>query len=315
MDLLVDLIWAYPNHQNAISTILTRRFDGDPTLIEHFAETVIPEVLDSVVDSTTIESARVAIKALGGLVRAHDDILSLVVACHSTILSALQGLYGTLTAEGGLEIKEEVLLLVERILAGIKTDLHTGLQLLGSKSGRAFVDGTLRTDYEAIFNSHASPEEAIPDEVMSKLRQSSDKKAKANVSHRRAHAASYAPIGEEIMLTMEQAVLNLASLFPYIPQHLLTEALDHPTYSGSAQSLVEAILGGGLVLPPDLRELSRLIMQHQGHDMVAVPEQVNGNGSGVGNEAGTSKPKRSERRNIWQDEDIDMSRLKIKDHS
>lgn len=191
VDLLVDLIWAYPNHQNAVSTILTRRFDSDPTLIEHFAETVIPEVLDSVVDSTTIESASIAIKALGGLVRAHDDILSLVVACHSTILSALQGLYGTLTNEGALEIKEEVLLLVERILAGIKTDLHSGLQLLGNKAGRAFVDGTLRTDYEAIFNSHASAEEGIPDEIMGKLRQISDKKAKTNVSHSHILTVSY----------------------------------------------------------------------------------------------------------------------------
>lgn len=102
-------------------------------------------------------------------------------------------------------------------------------------------------------------------------------------------------------------------MFPYIPQHLLTEALDHPSYSGSAQSLVEAILGGGLVLPPELRELSRLVMQHQGHDLGVASEQVNGNVNV--NEAGTSKPKRTERRNIWQDEDIDMSRLKIKDHS
>ena len=101
----------------------------------------------------------------------------------------------------------------------------------------------------------------------------------------------------------------MASLFPYIPYHLLAEALDHPAYSGSAQPLVEAILGGGLVLPPELRELRRLVAGQQQQDVEGAQEVSNGN------EAGTSRPKRSERRNIWQDEDIDMSRLKIKDHS
>jgi hypothetical protein len=179
----VDLIWAYPNHQNAVNTILTRRFDGDPTLIEHFAETVIPEVLDLVIDSTTSDSARIAVRALGGLIRAHDDILSLVVACHSTILSALNGMYGILSGDSGLEIKEEILLIIERVLAGTKTDLHSGLQLLGNKSGKPFIDASLRTDYEAIFNSHGSVEGGISSEVMKKLKLSSDKKAKANVSH------------------------------------------------------------------------------------------------------------------------------------
>ena len=182
-DLLVDLIWAYPNNQNAISTILTRRFDSDPTLIEEFAETVIPEVLDTIMDSTTKYSASLAIKALGGLIRAHDDILSLVVACHPTILSALRGMYGSLTGDGGLEIKEDVLLVVERMLAGAKLDLHSGVQLLGPGNGRAFVDGTLRTDYEAIFNGHASINDGgISNEVMGRLKQSADKKSKANVS-------------------------------------------------------------------------------------------------------------------------------------
>lgn len=102
-------------------------------------------------------------------------------------------------------------------------------------------------------------------------------------------------------------MLSLASLFPYIPQHLLAEALDHPAYSGSAQPLVEAILGGGLVLPPELRELSRLVASHQQQD--GHHEQSNEK------QGSTSRPKRTERRNIWQDEEIDMSRLKIKDHS
>lgn len=101
----------------------------------------------------------------------------------------------------------------------------------------------------------------------------------------------------------------MGSLFPYIPHHLLAEALDHPAYSGSAQPLVEAVLGGGLVLPPELRELRRLVAGQQQQDGESAQEELNGS------EAGTSRPKRSERRNIWQDEDIDMSRLKIKDHS
>jgi hypothetical protein len=75
--------------------------------------------------------------------------------------------------------------------------------------------------------------------------------------------------------------------------------LNHPTYSGSPQPLVEAILAGGFNLPAELRELSKIVANHAG---------INGN-------AESSSSGKKERRNIWQDDKIDISRLKIKDHS
>lgn len=87
---------------------------------------------------------------------------------------------------------------------------------------------------------------------------------------------------------------------------MLSEAINHPTYDGAAQPLVEAILGGGFNLPPELRKLSALVAQHNGQEV--PPAGRNGGPSG-------SVPRSNQRRNIWQDEQLDMSRLKIKDHT
>jgi hypothetical protein len=98
----------------------------------------------------------------------------------------------------------------------------------------------------------------------------------------------------------------MVSLFPYISSDLLSQALNHPTYGGSPQPLVEAILAGGFNLPSELRELRAIVMDHSG-----LGDQAEGSGTTNGN----SNVKKVERRNIWQDEKIDFSRLKIKDHS
>jgi len=97
----------------------------------------------------------------------------------------------------------------------------------------------------------------------------------------------------------------MVSLFPYISSDLLSQALNHPTYAGSPQPLVEAILAGGFNLPSELRELRTVVMDHSG-----LEDQAEGSGTN-----GNDKVKKLERRNIWQDEKIDFSRLKIKDHS
>jgi len=97
----------------------------------------------------------------------------------------------------------------------------------------------------------------------------------------------------------------MVSLFPYISSDLLSQALNHPTYAGSPQPLVEAILAGGFNLPSELRELRALVMDHCGLGDQAEGSSTNTNGN----------TRKVERRNIWQDEKIDFSRLKIKDHS
>lgn len=92
---------------------------------------------------------------------------------------------------------------------------------------------------------------------------------------------------------------------------MLTSALTHPTYSGSPQPLVEAILAGGFNLPSELRELRALVAEHSDSNGF-----TNGSsGPEASASAGSSSRKPYERRNIWQDEKLDISRLKIKDHS
>lgn len=178
--LLVDLILAYPNHQNAISTILTRRLDAEPSLLDEFANVILPTSLQSAQSASDTRAVGIAVKALGSLIRSHDDVLSLVVSDLKAVITALQGLYGQLNGDDGLPVKEEILLLAERIIGGAKFDLNSGVQSLGIKSGTPFVDGSLRTDYEAIFNS-AIGSDTIPDEVIAKLRSTQDRKARANV--------------------------------------------------------------------------------------------------------------------------------------
>lgn len=107
-------------------------------------------------------------------------------------------------------------------------------------------------------------------------------------------------------------MLNLSSLFPYIPSHLLSAALDHPTYAGSPQPLVEAILGGGFNLPAELRELSALVIAHTTGDAAA---SGSGSGSGAGSPQKKQAPTRGGRSNIWDNDGLDMARLRIKDHS
>lgn len=169
LDTVLDLIWAYPSHHNAIATILTRRFDADPSILEGLSADVIPALIDTL----RKEQGAVSIKAVAILLQAHDEILGTVVMDPQPLLSALQGVYGKLD----LPVKEDVLLLVKQILAGAK---ESAREYLGHQSGRPFVDGSLRTDYDAIFNNG----EPLSDEIVSKLRQTQSEKIKANVSSR-----------------------------------------------------------------------------------------------------------------------------------
>jgi hypothetical protein len=180
--LLADLIWAYPNHSNAISTILTRRFDAQPALVEEFGTIVLPSLLDLLGDKdSSPASVGVGVRALSTLMRAHDDLLALGVMEMEKVISCLRGVYGRLTkSDTGLKVKEEVLLLVHRLVnASGNEEAVKGL--MGPKEriggGRAFIDGSLREDYEVIFGGGV-----IPDEVMLKLKRFQDERASLGVS-------------------------------------------------------------------------------------------------------------------------------------
>lgn len=173
LETLVDLVCAYPNHHNAISAILTRRFDADPTILDRLTS----EVLPTLTEALRGDAGQVGVKAISTLLHAHDEILSSVVMDPLSLLAALQSLYGKLD----LSTKEDVLLLVKKVLAGAK---ESAKEMMGVRSGRAFEDGSLRTDYDAIFNSGSGGADGEPlsDDVLAKLRRTQEGKNKANVS-------------------------------------------------------------------------------------------------------------------------------------
>jgi hypothetical protein len=182
------LIYSYPNHGNAISTILTRRFDALPSLLEDFGTVILPALIEQLRAGKewTIASIGIAVRVLSTLLRAHDDILALGVMELNTILQCLQETYTRLNGKGkgqgdeGLRVKEEVLLLVHRLVNAVGDD-EVVKRSMGPKEsldvGRAFIDGTLRQDYETIFDGGV-----ISDEVMLKLKRFQDERASVGVS-------------------------------------------------------------------------------------------------------------------------------------
>ena len=90
---------------------------------------------------------------------------------------------------------------------------------------------------------------------------------------------------------------TLTQLFPHLSPHLLLSALNHRYFATTAQTaeeqaapLVDAILRGGDDLPDDLSELKAAVRRDAATQQ-AAPEKV-------------------ERRNIWANDELDLSRLR-----
>jgi len=180
--LLCDLIWAYPNHGNAISTILTRRIDAQGDLLEVFGT-----VITSLVSRLSTQSAQEVsptLRALAGLVRAHEDVLTLAVIEAKSILTAFKDLYPRLKGDEGMRLKEDILLVVHRIMnasAGsedtIKSFLGPITSRLGAETGRAFVDAPIRQDYETVFEGGE-----LTEDILGKLERFQNERASIGVS-------------------------------------------------------------------------------------------------------------------------------------
>jgi hypothetical protein len=182
--ILCDLVWAYPNHGNAISTILTRRIDAQSDLLEEFGA-----VLTSLVTRLSTQSGRKdeiapTLKALAGLMRAHEDILTLAVIEAKSILTTFKDLYPKLKGDDGMRLKEDILLVVHRIMnasAGnedtIKSLLGPITSRLGAETGRVFFDAPIRQDYETVFEGGE-----LSEEVVGKLERFQNERASIGVS-------------------------------------------------------------------------------------------------------------------------------------
>ena len=175
------MIWAYPNHGNAISTILTRRIDAQNDLLEGFGG-----ILNSLVSrlSTHLKEVGPTLKALAGLIRSHEDILTLAVIEAKSILTAFKDLYPRLRGDDGLRLKEEIMMIIHRIMnasAGnedtIKSHLGPITTRLGAETGRAFVDAPIRQDYETVFEGGE-----LSEDIMGQMERFQNERASIGVS-------------------------------------------------------------------------------------------------------------------------------------
>jgi hypothetical protein len=108
------------------------------------------------------------LKALAGLIRSHEDILTLAVIEAKSIVIAFKDLYPKLRGDDGMRLKEEIMLIVHRIMnasAGnedtIKTFLGPITSRLGAETGRVFVDAPIRQDYETVFEGGGLLEDVL----------------------------------------------------------------------------------------------------------------------------------------------------------
>jgi activating signal cointegrator complex subunit 2 len=100
-----------------------------------------------------------------------------------------------------------------------------------------------------------------------------------------------------------QRVVSVLNLFPDIRPKLLLQALNHPAYAPTEPStaeeaaapLIDAIVSGGHSLPDELSDLRDALQSEPVQPEAAKPTA------------------RSTRANIWNEEALDLSRLKIKE--
>ena len=98
----------------------------------------------------------------------------------------------------------------------------------------------------------------------------------------------------------------MTQLFPHLPSHLLVAALNHRIFAHiagtpeeQAAPLVDIILRGGAGLPDELGELRQAVQRDFASQTAAAGPSV-----------------MVERRNIWAEEELDLSRLRLgKDES
>ncbi len=89
---------------------------------------------------------------------------------------------------------------------------------------------------------------------------------------------------------------------------MLVQALCHPNFASTAPTpedqaapLVDAILRGGDDLPEELVKLKQAIREDLGDQQITIQDEVVNSAPSV----------RHKRQNIWAEEDLDLSRLRL----
>lgn len=242
----------------------------------------LPELIDALVGrlktTPSANSLLATSRLLHALLRAHDEGAALLIESAESLVPAIGHCYDVIGSDkDATGAKAEALTFV-RALAHLAGPGAAALRnLVGGRSGGApLVDGAMADDFDLFNDAHLGDKEAAIVRDLHDEERSDDPR-----------------LGP------------LRHLFPSLPQHLLVDALAHPQFAAAgsratvdeqAAPLVEAILSG--TLPIELSELR------------AAAASISAD-----REAEDAKPEKIERRNVFNDEPLDLSRIRIKGHT
>jgi hypothetical protein len=350
LPLLVDLTTAYPSHRNAIFAIWSNAFacstpspghpdgadsdnEGETVLGDLIQTKFIPSLMTRLQRKASVQDIDIASTMLLGLIRAHDELLAMLLSEADIVLPTLNVAYDTL-APGGkaslgkevFRVKEAILLFCMELVRAVQSEsVRDGLRRLAgvpsdtkSETRAAFLrSNTMGQDLGVLLAaSEIDGAVGVDPDTRTILEDIADDEARGD-----AVSFSAALILSRLIAQRVQAIL---ALFPSLPPFQLLLALNHPSYATSSTStpeiqaspLLEVILSGGSTLPPELVTLKHAIhavSEQQGSMSMssssAVPE-ASGSGSASA-PAPAPAPKPYIRSNI-HDAPLDMSRLTIR---
>nr|XP_031858666.1 uncharacterized protein CI109_005901 [Kwoniella shandongensis]KAA5525738.1 hypothetical protein CI109_005901 [Kwoniella shandongensis] len=320
--LLIDSLLAYPLYiSTTINEIFDRVFEHNPDLVEIFRIDIFPSLLNRLrSNESTFVQIGVATRILLASIRAHEEIVALALEDSEDVFRALSIAYsslGTSDEVKGVAIKSDILMICRELLSrvgGQGASTEAMLRFMGqgqethNEQGQdgALRGKGLRSDWEDVFGS-GSMSGTLSVDLKSLLEGRRDEEARNDLR-----------------------VQSVLQLFPGLPPHLILSALSHSHFaslpSGSratpseqAAPLLESILNGGEGLPEDLNELKVAVQNLAGQES-AIVEQNNGAsavGSPVNGSSGQGQRQenrsRVDRKNIWNEEELDIGRLKLKD--
>ncbi|WVR04272.1 hypothetical protein IAU60_001272 [Kwoniella sp. DSM 27419] len=302
---LLDGIVAYPLHVETINTILCNAFDENPDLVEIFRIDIVPSLVNRLCASPSIpldigKSAHILLS----VVRAHDALLALALEDSEDVLRALGQAYDALSRVQAEQVKEtlaaksDILMICRELLdrVGHGASEEAMLEFMGSRrSGEAMKTASLRSDWEVLVGDRPG--------------QLGEASKDALVRYRDEEASQ------------DPRVHSIQQLFPSLPAHLLLSALSHSTFASQPSSsratpseqaapLLEAILNQGEGLPDELVELKEAIRS------CSQGTTVSESSAALSEESQSARPAtkpKVQRRNIWDEDQLDMDRLKLKD--
>ena len=182
VEIIIDAIVSYPSHLNIISTIIDSAIRSDPNLVETIRTLIIPHIVTRLRLSDNTTDLSIACSIILGILRSHEELLGLVLSEADYVLPALKDAYTKLGSDKqSLKAKNDILCICNSLISvmGIHgTGGREALKRLMSDSAgsskRVLVDGSLKSDYEAVYERKSG----IENEEIVILRQLQEDEAK-----------------------------------------------------------------------------------------------------------------------------------------